>query len=109
MGPSHSTRSYNSELPIAVASRPLYFGLSWTYWRKIDFWAHPIGPAGTAVLIHYKPDSRGTWHAHGTHGLYLGPALQHYRTHRCLATHRLGTFVRHGCLFPQISSSAKQA
>jgi len=54
---------------------------------KFDFRAHPIGPAGTAVLIHDKPDNRGTWHAHGTHGFYLGPALQHYRTHRCLATH----------------------
>ena len=54
---------------------------------KFDFRAHPIGPAGTAVVIHDKPDNRGTWQAHGTHGYYLGPALQHYRTHRCLATH----------------------
>ena len=54
---------------------------------KFDFRAHPIGPAGTAVLIHDKPDQRGTWQAHGTHGYYLGPALHHYRTHRCLATH----------------------
>jgi hypothetical protein len=69
---------------------------------KFDFRAHPIGPAGTAVLIHDKPDNRGTWHAHGTHGFYLGPALQHYRTHRCLG---LGTFVRHGRLVPRISSS----
>ena len=52
---------------------------------KFDFRAHPIGPAGTAVIIHDKPGNRGTWEAQGTHGYYLGPAIHHYRTHRYAA------------------------
>ena len=54
---------------------------------KFDFRAHPIGPAGTAIVIHDKPDTRGTWQVHGTPGFYLGPALNHYRAHRCLSSH----------------------
>lgn len=52
-----------------------------------DFRAHPIGPAGTAIIIHDKPDDRQTWQMHGTPGFYLGPALKHYRVHRCLSSH----------------------
>lgn len=54
---------------------------------KFDFRAHPIGPAGTAIVIHDKPSARGTWQVHGTPGFYLGPALHHYRSHRCLSSH----------------------
>ena len=46
-----------------------------------DFRAHPIAPAGTAILIHDKPGDRPTWSPHGTPGFYLGPALSHYRCH----------------------------
>jgi len=51
-----------------------------------DFRAHPIAPAGTAILIHDKPDNRATWASHGTPGFYLGPALSHYRSHHVHAT-----------------------
>ena len=54
---------------------------------KFDFRAHPLGPAGTSIVIHDKPDARGTWQVHGTPGYYLGPSLLHYRTHRCLSSH----------------------
>ena len=54
---------------------------------KFDFRAHPLGPAGTSVIIHDKPDARGTLQVHGTPGFYLGPSLVHYRTHRCLSSH----------------------
>ena len=32
------------------------------------FRAHPLGPAGTLVIINDKPDARGTWQVHGTPG-----------------------------------------
>ena len=51
-----------------------------------EFRSHPMGPAGTAVIIHDKPDKRKTWQMHGTPGFYLGPALSHYRVHRCLSS-----------------------
>ena len=60
-----------------------YHGLTGS---PFDFRAHPMGPAGTKILIHDKPDKRQTWQMHGTPGFYLGPALSHYRVHRCLST-----------------------
>ena len=51
-----------------------------------DFRAHPIAPAGTAILIHEAPEKRGTWAAHGVAGYYLGPALTHYRSHHVIVT-----------------------
>ena len=51
-----------------------------------DFRAHPIAPAGTAILIHDKPDARPSWATHGTPGFYFGPALQHYRCHNVYST-----------------------
>jgi hypothetical protein len=51
-----------------------------------DFRAHPIAPAGTAILIHEVPEKRGIWAGHGVHGYYLGPALTHYRSHHVFAT-----------------------
>lgn len=51
-----------------------------------DFAAHPIAPGGTKVVIHDKPNTRGSWAPHGTHGYYLGPAQLHYRCYRVWAT-----------------------
>lgn len=51
-----------------------------------DFRAHPIAPAGTAILIHDKASERPTWAAHGTPGFYIGPALLHYRCHHVHST-----------------------
>ena len=44
-----------------------------------DFRANPIGPAGAKILIHDKPNNRGSWAPHGVAGFYLGPATKHYR------------------------------
>lgn len=44
-----------------------------------NFTSTPIGPPGTKVIIHEKPQQRGTWSPHGTMGWYLGPAMDHYR------------------------------
>jgi hypothetical protein len=53
---------------------------------QFDFRAHPIAPAGTAILIHEPPQTRGTWAGHGVPGFYLGPALSHYRSHHVHVT-----------------------
>ena len=42
---------------------------------QFDFRVHPIAPAGTAILIHEPPETRGTWAGYGVPGFYLGPAL----------------------------------
>jgi len=44
-----------------------------------DFNTTPIGPSGTKVLVHNKPNARGTWAPHGEDGWYIGPAMDHYR------------------------------
>jgi len=49
--------------------------------KIFDFRAHPIAPAGTAILIHDKASARPSWAGHGTPGFYIGPALDHYRCH----------------------------
>ena len=51
-----------------------------------DFAAHPIAPAGTKVVIHDKPNTRGSLAPHGTHGYYLGPVQLHYRCYCVWAT-----------------------
>lgn len=51
-----------------------------------DFRANPIGPAGSKILIHDKPGSRGSWAPHGVPGFYLGPALKHYRCYTVWST-----------------------
>ena len=38
---------------------------------QFDFRAHPIAPAGTAILIHEPPQTRGTWAGHGVPGFIL--------------------------------------
>jgi hypothetical protein len=50
-----------------------------------DFNRTPLAPPGTKVLIHEKPDIRGTWAPHAIEGWYLGPATRHYRCYRVWA------------------------
>jgi hypothetical protein len=45
-----------------------------------DFNKTPIGPPGTAVIIHDRPKNRGSWAPHGTKGWYIGQALSHNRS-----------------------------
>jgi hypothetical protein len=47
-----------------------------------DFMSHPIAPAGSKVLTWDSPDTRGSWVDHGTEGIYVGPALNHFRAFR---------------------------
>jgi hypothetical protein len=47
-----------------------------------DYNKTPLTPTGTKVIIHEKPDHRGSWSPHGLNGWYVGPAMEHYRSHR---------------------------
>ena len=60
-----------------------YHGLTGS---KFDFRAHPIAPAGTAILIFESPEVRGSWAGHGVPGFYIGPALLHCRSHNVYVT-----------------------
>jgi hypothetical protein len=54
-------------------------------WAQIhgtfDFNRTPLGPPGTRVLAHEKPDARTTWSPHTLDGWYVGPAMESYRCH----------------------------
>jgi hypothetical protein len=43
----------------------------------------PLSPPGCKILVHERSNQRGSWAAHGVEGWYLGPAMEHYRCHRC--------------------------
>jgi hypothetical protein len=47
-----------------------------------DYNKTPLAPPGKNVIIHEKPDHRGSWAPHGLNGWYVGPAMEHYRAHR---------------------------
>jgi hypothetical protein len=47
--------------------------------QRFDFARHPIAPLGSKVLTWNSPDNRGSWSGHGVPGIYLGPAMQHFR------------------------------
>jgi hypothetical protein len=49
------------------------------YGESFDFMTHPIAPAGSKVLTWDSPTNRGSWADHGTEGIYVGPALDHFR------------------------------
>ena len=51
-----------------------------------DYNAHPVAPPGIQVLIHEKSNVRKTWSLHGVEGWYLGPAMEHYRCYRVIAS-----------------------
>jgi hypothetical protein len=50
--------------------------------HRTDFLAHPLHPPGQLVVAHSPPASRASWDHHGVRAFYLGPALDHYRSHR---------------------------
>jgi hypothetical protein len=47
---------------------------------KFDFKRHPIAPLGCKVLTWDAPENRGSWAYHGIEGMYIGPALNHFRS-----------------------------
>jgi hypothetical protein len=48
-----------------------------------DYNKTPLAPPGCKIIIHEKPSQHGSWDPHGVIGWYLGPAMEHYRCHRC--------------------------
>ena len=76
-----------------------------------NFQAHPMAPPGTKVLIHEKPQERGTWSTHGISAWYIGPSLQHYRCVNCFipstnATRDTDTvqYFPHDITFPEVTT-----
>jgi hypothetical protein len=61
--------------------------------------------------MHEKPDHRGSWSPHGLNGWYIGPAMEHYQSHRvyCSTTGHerisdtVDFFPKH-CKIPGLSS-----
>jgi hypothetical protein len=47
---------------------------------KFVFKRHPIAPLGCKVLTCDAPENRGYWVDHGIKGVYIGPALNHFRS-----------------------------
>jgi hypothetical protein len=47
---------------------------------KFGFKRHPIAPLGCKVLTWDATENRGSWADHGIEGMYIGPALNHYRS-----------------------------
>jgi hypothetical protein len=47
--------------------------------ERFNFARHPIAPLGAKVLTWDSPDTRGSWADHGVNGIYLGPAMRHFR------------------------------
>jgi hypothetical protein len=50
--------------------------------KPFNFMSHPIAHAGSKVLTWDSPDNRGSWADHGAEGIYMGPALNHFRAFR---------------------------
>jgi hypothetical protein len=51
-------------------------------------------PLGTRVIIHEKPDHRGSWSPHGLNTWYVGPAMEHY--------HAVNTSGKAGAQIPHL-------
>ena len=47
-----------------------------------DYLRTPLAPPGMKIIVHERPQDRGSWSPHGIDGWYVGPALNHYRCHR---------------------------
>ena len=56
---------------------------------------------GIRVLVHEKPDRRGTWDPHGVDGWCMGPSLNHYRCYKTHITKTKGERITDTlCWFP---------
>ena len=52
-------------------------------WGLFNFDKTPLAPPGCKVIIHERPQERGTWADHGVAGFYIGPAMHHFRNYYC--------------------------
>ena len=75
----HTTMTLNILRPCLVAPNTS----AWDYLHGTwDYMKHPIGPAGSKVLVYESPEHRSSFADHGVEGFYLGSAPDHYRCHR---------------------------
>jgi len=65
----------NSRIHPHLSSQEDLFG-------PFDYNRTPLLPPGVKVVVHEKPQQRGSWAPRGIDGWYLGPSLEHYRCHR---------------------------
>jgi hypothetical protein len=42
-----------------------------------------MAPPGCKVVVHERPQKRGTWADHGVAGFYIGPAMHHFQNYYC--------------------------
>jgi hypothetical protein len=52
-------------------------------WGVFNFEKTPLAPPGCKVVVHERPQERGTWADHGVTGFYIGPAMHHFRNYYC--------------------------
>jgi hypothetical protein len=77
---------------------------------EFDYNRTPIAPPGIRVVVHEKPQERGSWATHGKDGWYIGPAMESYR---CFKTYIWSTkaeritdtieWFPHSLKMPQVS------
>ena len=68
--------------------RGCHYDPSVSAWEGLNgyykFDATPMGPLGSRVILHAKPELRKSWDFRGQDGFYVGPALNHYRCYSIL-------------------------
>jgi hypothetical protein len=58
---------------------------AWEYFNgPFDFNKTPLSPVGCRVLIYTKPTMRRSWDYRAKQGVYVGPALDHYRCYKLM-------------------------
>ncbi|KAL7531241.1 hypothetical protein ACHAWF_011470, partial [Thalassiosira exigua] len=65
---------------------------AWEYFAgPFDYDATPLGPLGSRVIAHHKPNVRKSWDFRGEDGWGIGAAMLHYRSQRFVskATHEV--------------------
>ena len=73
---------------------------AWEYFNgPFNYDATPLGPLGTRVLAHHKPDVRASWDFRAEDGWGIGVSLEHYRCQRYVARATHGERVTDTCTF----------
>jgi hypothetical protein len=88
---------FQIELTLNIAHpfeyNPLVSAHHGLFGHRFDFARHPIAPVGAKVLTWDSPDIRGSWADHGVQGIYLGPAMRHFRGFNIWVPHTSATRV----------------
>jgi hypothetical protein len=50
-------------------------------WGIFNFKKTSMAPPGCKVVVHERPQERGTWADHGVAGFYIGPAMHHFQNY----------------------------